>query len=56
MTELHQKKDEELIAKKIATELMPMSVQISKICNQIEEIVPEEMWPVPKFYDMLFIR
>lgn len=48
--------DEEAIAKKIAIELMPLSVQIADLCNRIEEIIPEEQWPLPKFYDMLFIR
>lgn len=56
LDELHKKHDEETIAKKIAMELMPLSVQIADMCNQIEEIVPDENWPVPKFYDMLFIR
>lgn len=56
LEELHKKHDEETVAKKIATELMPLSVQIADMCNQIEEIVPDENWPVPKFYDMLFIR
>lgn len=56
LEELHHKGDEEAMAKKIASDLMPRSVKIASICNQIEEIVPDEMWPVPKFYDMLFIR
>ncbi|MGE3610049.1 MAG: glutamine synthetase III [Bacteriovoracaceae bacterium] len=56
LNEFHHKFDEETFSKKIATELMPQSVKIADICNQIEEIVPDELWPVPKFYDMLFIR
>jgi glutamine synthetase len=56
LDESHHKLDEETLAKKIATDLMPRSFKIAEICNQIEEIVPEDSWPVPKFYDMLFIR
>jgi glutamine synthetase len=56
LEEAHHKLDEETMAKKIATDLMPKSFKIAQICNDIEEIVPEELWPVPKFYDMLFIR
>lgn len=56
LDELHHKGDEEGMAKKIASDLMPRSFKIAQICNQIEEIVPEDSWPVPKFYDMLFIR
>ena len=53
--ELH-KNDEEKLAKKISTELMPQSFKIAELCNKIEEIVPDEIWPIPKFYDMFFIR
>jgi glutamine synthetase len=56
LDELQDKCDEEAFSKKIALELMPQSVQIADLCNQIEEIVPDENWPVPKFFDMLFIR
>lgn len=54
--ELFSKCDHETLAKKIAEEVMPMSVKIADLCSLIEEIVPDENWPVPKFYDMLFIR
>lgn len=56
MEEMHKNLDEESYAKKIATELMPLSVQLADMCNQIEEIVPDQNWPVPKFFDMLFIH
>lgn len=48
--------DEETMARKIAQEIMPQSVKVAELCNRIEEIVPDENWPVPKYYDMLFIR
>lgn len=50
------KNDEETIARKIAMDLMPQSVQIADLANKIEEIVPDDNWPFPKLYDMLFIR
>lgn len=56
LDEMHHKLDEESFAKKIAMELMPASVKIADLCNKIEEIIPDENWPLPKFYDMLFIR
>ena len=56
LDDIHHKLDEESIAKKIASELMPASFKIADICNQIEGMVPENKWPVPQFYDMLFIR
>jgi glutamine synthetase len=56
MDDMHHRLDEETFSKKIATDLMPASQEIADLCNQIEEIVPEDKWPLPKFYDMLFIR
>jgi glutamine synthetase len=53
---LHKSETEDGVAKKIAGELMPQSVKIGELCNHIEEIVPDDHWPVPKFFDMLFIR
>lgn len=48
--------NEETLARKIASEIMPQSVKVAELCNLIEEIVPDDNWPVPKYYDMLFIR
>ncbi len=56
LDEYHRNLDEEKFASKIAMELMPHSVQIANLCNSVEEIIPEDTWPVPKYYDMLFIR
>lgn len=56
LEESHHKLSEEDLSKKIGSDLMPASFQIADLCNQIEELVPDEKWPVPKFYDMLFIR
>ncbi len=50
------KHDEETVARKIAQELMPQSFKIAELCGKVEEIVPDDQWPLPKFYDMLFIR
>ncbi len=52
----HHSLNEDDFSVKIAKELMPICEEISKLCNQVEEIVPEDNWPLPKYYDMLFIR
>jgi glutamine synthetase len=56
LEDAHHKLDEEALSKKIGADFMPDSFKIAALCNQIEELVPEAEWPVPKFYDMLFIR
>jgi glutamine synthetase type III len=35
---------------------MPASFKVADICNHLEELLPDDKWPVPKFFDMLFIR
>lgn len=52
----YHKLGEAACADKFAQELMPLSTKIADWCNVVEEIVPEDMWPLPKYYDMLFIR
>jgi glutamine synthetase len=52
----HASLSEDEFSVKIAKEMMPICEDIATLCNQIEEIVPEESWPLPKYYDMLFIR
>jgi glutamine synthetase len=56
LEDLHEKCSEDVFAKKIAQDLMPQSFAIAELCNRIEEVVPDELYPIPKFYDMLFIR
>ncbi len=43
-------------ASSIATDLMPMSEAIAQYCNQLEEVIPNDLWSLPKYYDMLFLR
>lgn len=52
----HHSMGEEEFSVKIAKDLMPVCEEISLLCNQVEEIVPEDSWPLPKYYDMLFVR
>jgi glutamine synthetase type III len=52
----YHKLDEVSFASKIAQELMPLSTDMARLCNKIEDLVPDESWPFPKYFDMLFIR
>jgi glutamine synthetase len=40
----------------IANKLLPLSEEIAKECNTIESLVADDLWALPKYYDMLFIR
>jgi glutamine synthetase len=40
----------------IASELLPMAESVAIWCNKLEEVVPNDLWSLPKYYDMLFLR
>ncbi|MBI2521159.1 MAG: glutamine synthetase III [Bdellovibrio sp.] len=39
-----------------ARELMPLSELVAQYSNEMEDLLPDCLWPLPKYYDMLFIR
>ena len=43
-------------AEKIALELMNVSTTMATICNELEELIPNQFYSLPKYYDMLFLR
>ena len=51
-----QHHDHQKYAEKIATELMPLCTSMATICNTMEELIPNEYYKLPKYYDMLFLR
>ena len=48
--------DEEKKAHAFAKELLPISEKIGDASNKLEEIIPDELWALPTYYDMLFLR
>jgi glutamine synthetase len=48
--------DSDTTAKKIANELMPLSVEIAQLCNELEDSIQDKLWPLPTFFEMLFVR
>ena len=48
--------DEEKRALVIAQKLMPLMTEGSQSSNQIESLLPDSHWTLPKFFDMLFLR
>ena len=44
------------VADKIAKEMLPLSEKMADVIAYLEENVSEELWPLPTYYDMLFIR
>lgn len=43
-------------AEKIANELLPLSEEIAEIISYLEENVSEDLWPLPTYYDLLFVK
>lgn len=48
--------DEQKNADKIAHELVPLAEKIGEFCNEIEDLLPSNLWPLPTYLDLLFIR
>ena len=48
--------DHQKYAEKIATELMTTVTAMAGICNELEELIPNQFYTLPKYYDMLFLR
>jgi len=48
--------DEIEFAKKIAHELLPLSEKIADTAAYIEENIAEDLWPLPTYFDLLFIK
>ena len=40
----------------IVEKLLPLSGTIASFCNDLEKITPDTHWPLPSYYDMLFLR
>jgi len=49
---LRQVENPEEIEKK----LLPAMEQVSTCCNELEEKLPIENWPIPTYYDLLFLK
>ncbi len=43
-------------AEKVAYELLPLSEEIATHIAFLEENVAEDLWPIPTYYDLLFVR
>jgi glutamine synthetase len=55
--ELHgDHNDHQKFAERISKELMPLSTSMATICNELEELIPNHLYRLPKYYDMLFLR
>ncbi len=52
---LAKEEDEEKKAHALAYNLMPISEVIAEHCAKLERIVPDESWPVPTYFEMLFL-
>ena len=48
--------NEILRAKEISSTLVPISEKIAALSVEIELIVPDNMWSLPKYFEMLFIK
>ena len=55
VSQLHALSDEEEKAKKVASELKPAMEGLRSHCDQLETMVADDYWPLPKYREMLFL-
>ena len=48
--------EEHDLIKKVAHTDLPLSETIADLVAYLEETVSEELWALPTYYDMLFVR
>ena len=56
MKEVEKLGEEIQDAEKIANELLPLSEEMAEDIAFLEENVAEDHWPLPTYYDLLFVR
>ena len=49
-------KNHEEYALLIAHDLMEKTRRVAIICNELEEVIPNKLYSLPKYYDMLFLK
>ena len=52
----NMEEDESKKSFQIANEVFPMSERVADACSTIENIVPNDLWQLPTYYEMLFLR
>ena len=48
--------DQKVNGEMLANSALPMMRELASSCNQVESLIPDDLWGVPKYYDLLFIR
>ena len=43
-------------AKHMRTSVLPAMAELRKVADKIETIVPDDLWPLPTYREMLFIK
>jgi glutamine synthetase len=55
LSQIHALENEESKAHKIASDLKPAMESLRTQCDQLETIVADDFWPLPKYREMLFL-
>ena len=54
--EVNSRKNPHKIADGYGTVIMPLIEELGEICTQLEGLIDNELWPLPKFHELLFTR
>jgi glutamine synthetase len=48
--------DERARARRLADELRPLMAEAREAADRLEKLVDDELWPLPKYREMLFVK
>ena len=54
--EVNSRKNPHKIAEGYGAVIMPLIEELGEICTQLEGLIDNELWPLPKFHELLFTR
>ena len=54
--EVNSRKNPHKIADGYGTVIMPLIEELGETCTQLEGLIDNELWPLPKFHELLFTR
>jgi glutamine synthetase len=52
--EMHNLSDETKKMQSLAEEVQPLAVGLREVCDEAEKLVSDDLWPLPKYREMLF--
>lgn len=54
--EAHHTADAEAQAEHVRAQLVPAMAQARAVSDKLEQLIPDDLWPLPRYAEMLFMK